>query len=260
MQQPETCSHGWIRFSIHRPCPKGVHLAGRFLAAFSLQAVILLAVPLALMLVEVAPPRDPDLVGPFRPIVYLSAYGLIAVPNAFVSVTFLFSIAALSRRATMSYFGALVLGMTSTFAWVYVAKAQGQWALARLVDPAGGTVLGELAMRWTAAERSVLLIGPQESLLLNRALWICIALCALALTYSRYRLSHHAPGSLRRRANQTAEAQAVSINAPITVPSGQHAFHTRTHARQALRSRSNPTGRSWRIGVPLPSRPLPGWP
>ena len=33
------------------PVLKGVHLAGRFLAAFSLQAVILLAVPLALMLV-----------------------------------------------------------------------------------------------------------------------------------------------------------------------------------------------------------------
>lgn len=216
------------------PVSKGAHLAGRFLAVFSLQAVILLAVPLAMMLVEVVPTREADLVGPFRPIVYLLAYGLIALPNAFVSVAFLFSIAALTRRATMSYLGALVLAMTSTFAWVYVAKAQGQWGLARLVDPAGGTVLGELAMRWTAAERSVLLIGPQEPLLLNRVLWMCIALGVLALTYSRYQLSHHAPGSVRRRINQTAEAEAVSIDAPITVPSGHRAFHAGTRGRQAL--------------------------
>ena len=217
------------------PVSKGTHLAGRFLAALSLHALILLAVPIALLLVEVAPPRDAGLVGPFRPIVYVAAYGLIALPNAFISTAFLFSIAALSRRAMASYLGALFLGGLCVLNWAYLARALGEWRLAQLLDPFAGTALSQLAMQWTPVERSTRLIGSQGSVLLNRLVWIAIALAVLALTYFRYRLAHHVPGGFwRRLGSPSPQAEAGPRDLPIIVPSVKRSFHFVTHARQAV--------------------------
>lgn len=229
------------------PVSKGAHLAGRFLAAFGLQALILLAVPLALLLAAVVPPPDARLVGPFRPIVYLTAYAVIALPNAFIATAFLFSIAALSRRAMVSYLGALLLGGACAFSWAFVAATLGRWQLAKLLDPFGATVLGELSMLWTPAERSTRLIGPQGSLLLNRVLWIGIAFGTLALTHRWYRLAHHAPGtswqSLSRRSPRAAGGPKPRRSpagvggqpgTPIIVPSVRRTFGFATHARQTL--------------------------
>jgi hypothetical protein len=65
----------------------------------------------------------------------LSALGLIALPNASIAAALLFSIATLSRRAMMSYLGALSLAGLSVFNWLYLAQVQGQWRVARLLDP-----------------------------------------------------------------------------------------------------------------------------
>ena len=87
------------------PVGKAAYLGGRFLAAFVLYAVILLAVPLGLLLAAVVPGPEAELIGPFRPAAYLGAYLFLALPNAFVATAFLFSMAALSRRAMASYLG-----------------------------------------------------------------------------------------------------------------------------------------------------------
>ena len=71
--------------------------------------MILLAVPLGLLLAAVVPGPEAELIGPFRPAAYLGAYLSLALPNAFVATAFLFSMAALGRRAMASYLGSLLL-------------------------------------------------------------------------------------------------------------------------------------------------------
>ena len=70
-------------------------LAGRFLAAFTLGALILLAAPIAVAVSALLPSIPSDLLGPAHPIAYLEAYVLFALPNAFVVTALLFSAAAL---------------------------------------------------------------------------------------------------------------------------------------------------------------------
>ena len=60
------------------PVGKAAYLRGRFLAAFVLYAVILLAVPLGLLLAAVVPGPEAELIGPFRPAAYLGAYLFLA--------------------------------------------------------------------------------------------------------------------------------------------------------------------------------------
>ncbi|MDQ3700668.1 MAG: hypothetical protein M3442_07080, partial [Chloroflexota bacterium] len=67
------------------PVSKAEYLGGRFLAALALNALILLAVQAGILLAVYSPGVDAEIVGPFRPAAYLTAYGFIALPNALVA-------------------------------------------------------------------------------------------------------------------------------------------------------------------------------
>jgi ABC-2 type transport system permease protein len=216
------------------PVGKSAYLAGRFLAAFGLYALILLAVPLGLLLAAFVR-SESELFGPFRLAGYLGAYVFIALPNAFVATAVLFSMAAPRPRAAVSYLGGVLLLGAAAFNWAFLAGTWAQWELAKLLDPLGATVLGELSMIWTPAERSSRLIGLNGSLLSNRVLWIAIALAVLALTHLRFRFAHHNArtfryGLSRRGAADTGRRRAT----PITVPSVRPTFGFATHVRQTL--------------------------
>ncbi|MBI4904048.1 MAG: ABC transporter permease [Acidobacteria bacterium] len=216
------------------PVGKTAYLRGRFLAAFILYAVILLAVPLGLLLAAVVPGPEAELIGPFRPAAYLGAYLSLALPNAFVATAFLFSIAVLSRRAMASYLGGLLLFSVVAFSRGFVAGTLEWWELAKLLDPFGMTVLGELSRGWTPVEKSTRLIGLQGSLLSNRILWIGIALGVLALTQLRFRMAHHTAGA--RRMDKTLSGGPLPHGrVPVPSRAGKQAtFGFATHARQML--------------------------
>ncbi len=218
------------------PVSKAEHLGGRFLAAFSLFALVLVAVPLGLLLAAIVPGPDADLLGPLRRDAYLAAYLVLLLPNAFVATAFMFSLATLNRRAIVSYLGGVLLFAACVFSRTFVAGTLGRWKLATLLDPLGLTALSELSMTWTPAEKSTLLVGLQGSLVWNRIVWIGIAVAVLAMTHARFRLAHYAAGSRRRRSARPAEREDAPIHgAPAHVaPRVQRTFGIATHMRQAL--------------------------
>ncbi len=64
------------------PVRKAELLGGRFLAAFALNALLLLGVMVGVLVAVYAPGLEPEMVGPFRPAAYLTAYGYLALPTA----------------------------------------------------------------------------------------------------------------------------------------------------------------------------------
>src|SRR5688572_22080374 len=221
------------------PVGKTAYLRGRFLAAFILYAVVRLAEPLGLLLAAVVPGPEAELIGPFRPAAYLGAYLSLALPNAFVATAFLFSMAVLGRLAMASYLGGLLLFSAVVFSRGFVAGTLGWWELAKLLDPFGMTVLGELSRVWTPVEKSTRLIGLQGGLLSNRFLWMGIALGVLTLTHVRFRFAHHTAAadakSIKwwsrgaRRAGQETPRLTVHV-----APRVRRTFGFATHARQML--------------------------
>jgi ABC-2 type transport system permease protein len=217
------------------PVGKAAYLRGRFLAAFILYAVVLLAVPLGLLLAAAVPGPEAELIGPFRPAAYLGAYLSIALPNAFVASAVLFSMAALSRRAVATYIGSLLIFIVVVFSRVFVAGTLGSWELAKLLDPFGWTVLGELSRAWTPVEKSTRVIGLQGSLLWNRLLWVGIALGVLTLTHLRFRMAHHTAGARWSRGTRRVDQEPPLTDASVhVVPRVRRTFGFRTHARQVL--------------------------
>jgi hypothetical protein len=176
------------------PIRKADYLGGRFLAAFVLNALILLAVPLGILAALFVPGGvEPEFLAPFRPAVYLSSYGVLALPTAFTFTAVQFSLAALKRRAIVSYLGSVLFFVMVSIPAALLINVFQMPALGKLLDPTCRlTVLNIMSETLTPLQMNTVLIGLDSSILANRLLWIGIALAILAFTHVRFRFSQRA--------------------------------------------------------------------
>ncbi len=219
------------------PLSKGTYLGGRLLAAFLLNAFVLLGVQLGSVLGVYAGGVAPEIIGPFRPLAYLAAYGLIALPTAFIATTFQFGFALFSRRPMASYFGSLLLLFFTLPIPFTIYFALGKPAWAKLADPIGMiAIMNEMISEWTIAEKNVRMFTLEGAMLTNRLLWLGIATATLLLIHNRFRFSHaQAVGRLRQRkrkriANIAANHAAVAAQVPAVAKT----FGPATRVRQML--------------------------
>lgn len=207
------------------------YLGGRFLAAFALNALLLLAVQAGILLAVYLPGVDAQLIGPFRPAVFLTAYAFLALPNAFVATAIQFSLAARSGRAMASYLASLLLFFMAFFVASFLLFKQG---LGTLLDPIGiRFIVEDLAHLWTTTEKNTRLLALEGAVLGNRLLWLGIALGALALTWLRFRFAHRVERTWWKRRMRRAE-EGATASTPVSVPRVPRTFGLGMHARQTL--------------------------
>ncbi len=173
------------------PIRKADYLGGRFLAALGLNALILLAVPLGMLVDFLLPGGKPEIIGPFPPIAYFGAYGFLVLPTAVIFTAVQFSFAALTRKAVVSYLGTVLfcVGVGSTAA--VLTNVFHLPTLVALLDPTARIILVRIP-ETTLREMDSVLLGMKGSMLANRLLWVAIALVVLAFTYRRFRFEHRA--------------------------------------------------------------------
>ncbi len=172
------------------PISKADYLGGRFLAAFVLNALILLAVPLGMLANFLWPGVKSEIVGPFPPAVYFSAYGVLALPTAFTFTAVQFSLAALTRRTVFSYLGTVLFFVTVGATVGVVTNVLRMPTLGTLLDPTVRIILVIIPETLTPLGLNAALFGLERTILANRLLWIGIALAILAFTHVRFRLDH----------------------------------------------------------------------
>jgi ABC-2 type transport system permease protein len=222
------------------PVSRAEYLGGRFLAAFALHALILLAVPLGVLLAVYASGVDAAIVGPFRPAAYVAAYVFLALPNALLGTAVQFAWATLGRRAVASYVGSVVLfGVvySGIFAVMYFLNER---KYAELLDAFAHLTIVDLTLNWTPIEKSTRLVMLEGALLRSRLLWFGVAVAALALTYARFRFEHLAASPWWSRILRRRDAHAPTpggggiATSPISVPQVRQTFGWGTRARQTL--------------------------
>ena len=174
------------------PISKADYLGGRFLAAFVLNALILLAVPLGMLTDFLWPGVKSEIVGPFPPAVYLSAYGVLALPTAFTFTAIQFSLAALRRRAVVSYLGTVLFFVPVGATVAVVTNVLRMPTLGTLLDPTVRIILVIIPETLTPLGLNAALFGLERSILANRILWVGVALAILAFTHARFRLGDRA--------------------------------------------------------------------
>lgn len=227
------------------PIHKAQYLGGRLLAAFFINAMILLALPAGILIAVHFNDLEAEILAPFRLATYLSAYFIIALPNAFFATAIQFSMAALKRSAMASvlaggllFFLAYILGSklnTSTESIDYGS----------LVDPMTFSIMvHKLSTKFTPLQLNSYKIILEGPMLWNRLLWLGISLLALAYTYYRFQFAHptvRASWWKRRKEMQKSDSHLLSpVNmgivqtTPITVPAVKQSFGFATQARQTL--------------------------
>jgi ABC-2 type transport system permease protein len=174
------------------PVSKTDYLGGRFLAAFVLNALILLAVPLGMLAALLFSGVKPEVVGPFPPAVYFSSYGVLSLPTAFTFTAVQFSLAALKRRAVVSYLGTVLFFVTVGATVGMVTNVLHMPTLGTLLDPTVRIILVIIPETLTPLGMNTALFGLKTSILANRVLWAGISLAILVFTHFRFRLDHRA--------------------------------------------------------------------
>ena len=179
------------------PVRESDYLGGRFLASLLVNATLVMAVPLGLLLASVMPYMPAGKFGPVQIDAYIQAYVLMLLPNVIIIGAFMFAAAALTRQALATYLGGLTLFLLGALAGE-LTNTLGNATLEALLGPFGGGAISLTTKLWTPVEQNSRLIGWPTIMLLNRALWIGVAALAFALLVARFRFGQPGGAAVRR--------------------------------------------------------------
>ncbi|MBC3540294.1 ABC transporter permease/M1 family aminopeptidase [Rufibacter sediminis] len=219
------------------PASKADYLGGRFLAALLLNVLILFAIPVSILLTMYCTGVEPEILGPFRATSYLSSYFFLVLPNAFISTAIQFSMAALSRKAIASYLGGVLLFVAAYLLGQVLDATMRQWGLGTLVDPMGFTpVMSHLSSEWSPIEMNTRLLQLEGLFLVNRVVWLGIAVGMLALTYFRFSFILPETGPKRKQPkslqSRVAEVAWLKWETTEPLPRVRGTFRFATHLHQ----------------------------
>ncbi len=209
---------------------KAEFLGGRFLAALTVNAILVIALPLAHI---VAMATRSEVLEPFRLAAYVQPLLLFLWPNLVLVGAILFAVGILGRQVVPVYLAAIGILVGFVTAANYWGRIDNP-VLSALGDPLGINALLGMNRYWTPAEQNARLIGFPMLLLLNRVLWLAVAAGVFALLHGAFRFAHREGGGLfRRRGRVTVDAPAER-HSSVAIPRAAGTFGFRTRLRQTL--------------------------
>ena len=193
------------------------YLFGRFVGAFAVGALLLMAVTLGAWLGTLMPFANQEMLGPNRLTGFAYGYGLFALPNALIISAILFALATATRSTAGTFIGVvglLVLYLVSQG----MMQGQPQFLDFRvLADPFGMSAYMAASRYLTAAELNAGAVPVTDLLVQSRLLWVGISIALLALTYHLFRFSDRGMSRRQQRKfRRQATMEAPSAAGPGT--------------------------------------------
>jgi aminopeptidase N len=207
------------------------YLVGRFTGAFVVAALVLAAVPLAILVGTWMPWLDHEKLGPFVASHYLYAYFVLGVPSILVTSATFFALATVTRSMMWTYVGVV------TFVVLYVISRTlltdpTKLTLAAFTDPYGVGAFSDVTRYWTAAERNTLLPPLRGLLGQSRLLWIAVSGALFVLAYVLFRFDTRS--WRKKQVLDVAPAAAPVRSAPVAGARVATADAARSSGRSAL--------------------------
>lgn len=167
------------------PLKKFGYLGGRFLGAVVAATLPSLGIFLAIWFAGMSPWVDAKEVGPFYLGAYVNSFFLFILPNTLFIGAIIFALAALYRSSVISFIGAIILMVGYGISGSLMADLDNE-LVAKMLDPFGIRTFSLETKYWTQEDKNTMWLGFSGPLLLNRILWIAVALGVFALTYVRF--------------------------------------------------------------------------
>jgi len=204
------------------------YLYGRFAGAMAVAALAYLAVPLGIWLGASAPWVDPETLGPLVVGHYVYAYFVVGLPILFLSGSIFFALTTVTRSMMWTYVGVIALFVLRTILAVVLSKP-GLEHIAAVWEPFGAGAFGAATRYWTASERNNLMPPIAGDLLLNKAIWMGVALVFLAAAYRLFSFqSAERSGRRRKAVALAASAAPAEVAAPANRPMVKPSFGAAT--------------------------------
>lgn len=185
-------------------------VAGRFLSALLFLSLTLASISAGVALATVLPFINEGRAGSPGVLAYVWPYLVVLLPNLVLQGVIFFSLGALTRRMLPVYVGSAVMLMGYLAATALLQDVENR-TLSSLLDPFAISAIGNTTEYWSVSERNTRLVPLTGMFLVNRLLWIGIALLIAALAWWRWRSSQ---GMRAPR-----EARSLAARVEVTPPS-----------------------------------------
>ena len=216
------------------PVGRAELLGGRYLGSLVVNALVMVAIPLGILVATWIASSGAETVGPFRLAAHVEPYFTLQLPNLVLVGAVLFAIGMFARQTLPVYLGAIAFFIGYVVMLNYVDRIASP-IVATLVDPLGAATIMEVTQYWTESERNLRLVGLPAALAWNRALWLGIAAGVLSLLFATFRFAHAEEGGRRRRGRRAVALDSPSERSwPVNVPRVAGSFGAGSAARQAL--------------------------
>jgi ABC-type transport system involved in multi-copper enzyme maturation permease subunit len=166
-----------------RPVTKLQYLGGRFMGSFIANLLIFSGIILAFEFGILF--MDEKYSGPFQVGTYLLPLAFIIIPNLLLMGAVLFALSTLSRKMTSTYLAGIAFLAIYAIVGVMLHRMDNE-SLQVILDPFGITALQVNTKFWTVTDMNQNLMPINATFLINRFIWIVIALIILGFTYRNF--------------------------------------------------------------------------
>lgn len=138
---------------------------------------------------------DPERVADFKFTTYFQPWLYFILPNIFICTALVFSISTLTKNSTATYVGAVFIYMLYFVSSMFlnspimaqsVPASPESMVIAAIADPFGVSAFLEQTQYWTPFQKNTQMLSFSGYFLINRLVWIGIALVILLSTYGLF--------------------------------------------------------------------------
>ena len=185
------------------PMKRASYLLGRFTSSVLVACIPLLGILLA---VFVAPYfyEDINKIGPTYLMAYVDTFFTFLLPNTILISAIIFALAVKFRSTIVSFIGAVFLLVGYLFASSYISNID-YGTMALLADPFGVNSISEITKYWTLSEKNSQWLSFGGPMLMNRLLWLGIALAIFMMSYFNFSFSEKKSKKLKKNQIQSPE-------------------------------------------------------
>ncbi len=209
--------HKASTFIFSLPFSRSSYLFGRFIGSYIILVLIFLSIALGIILGSAMPWVDQQTVGPFIPMAYISAYGLILLPNLLFTGFIFFGLVNLTRNIVAAYTGSALLFITYLIANSISSDLENK-ELVMLLDAYGIEAFNQVTRYFTPDEKNTLPVPATSLLVLNRIIWVGLGLAVFLVSYFRFNIPDFIAPSRKSGSGKRQKPEAEEDHDEISIP------------------------------------------
>ena len=212
------------------------YLIGRLTGGFLVTIFSFSGLMVGLMLGSVMPWLDAARVGPFMISPYVFTWLVFLIPNIFITGAFFFALGTITRSMLWTYVGVVAYFILWAISGNLLRDLDNQF-IAGILDPFGFRTFALVTKYWTVIEKNTMVLPLENVLILNRILWISVAVLLLGVTVWKFKFAEPVKKFDKKKAAELApEEVSFAPSRSSALPLSNQNFSRFAYIRQFLNS------------------------